>query len=189
MEEELRDLARLLLRAGLGTPAEARRELVEAIARDLPGEAAASRADEWLAAARADLLAEEKDWPEHTDHDDLLAAFAACETMGVRVLRGVPDHWSAKQEIDRLAGRLGARPLRGIVWFTPPDVWHAIDHGMLEINLWHPTTANAAPGDDLLADVLSLLGRHGLSAHFDEGRIEIAAHWRRRVPDKPGHFG
>ena len=41
-------------------------------------------------------------------------------------------------------------------------------------------TANAAPGDDLLHEVLATFARHGLDAHFDEGRIEVAAHWHRR---------
>ena len=51
---------------------------------------------------------------------------------------------------------------------------------MLEVNLWHGTTANAAPGDALLTAVVSCFERHGLAAHFDEGRIEVAARWQRR---------
>jgi hypothetical protein len=68
----------------------------------------------------------------------------------------------------------------GVAWFTPTDVWHAIDAGMLEVNLWHGTTANAAPGDELLEQALSAFAEAGLAAHFDEGRIEVAAHWQRR---------
>ena len=67
------------------------------------------------------------------------------------------------------------------MWFTPSDVWHAIDEGMLEVNLWHPTTANAAPGDELLDDVIVVLEKHGLESHFDEGRIEVTAFWQRRL--------
>ena len=39
---------------------------------------------------------------------------------------------------------------------------------------------NAAPGDALLTAVVSCFERHGLAAHFDEGRIEVAARWQRR---------
>jgi len=69
----------------------------------------------------------------------------------------------------------------GVVWFTPGDVWHAIDHGMLEVNVWHATGANIAPGDALLGVVVDAFARHGLSARYDEGRVEVDAHWHRRV--------
>ena len=97
----------------------------------------------------------------------------------VAVLQGVEDHWSAKAELTRLdsAKKL---PL-GIAWFTPPDIWHAVDEGMLEVNLWHSTTANVAPGDELLDLVLNVFDKHGIPAHFDEGRIEIAARWQKRI--------
>ena len=99
--------------------------------------------------------------------------------MGVVVLPGVEDHWVVKEALDACAA--AGSPARGIAWFTPPDVWHAVDEGMLEVNLWHGSTANAAPGDALLDDVLAVLAAHGLAAHFDEGRMEIGAHWQRRV--------
>ena len=51
---------------------------------------------------------------------------------------------------------------------------------MLEVNLWHGTTANAAPGDVLLDEVLATFSAAGLPARFDEGRIEVAAFWQRR---------
>ncbi|MEJ7744502.1 MAG: hypothetical protein WKF73_19385 [Nocardioidaceae bacterium] len=35
----------------------------------------------------------------------------------------------------------------------PPDVWHAVEHGMLEINVWHGSSANVAAGDQLLTFV------------------------------------
>ena len=54
---------------------------------------------------------------------------------------------------------------------------------MLEVNVWHGSTANVAPGDALLDDVLAVLARHGLAAHFDEGRLEVSARWRRRLPN------
>jgi hypothetical protein len=67
-----------------------------------------------------------------------------------------------------------------VLFFTHTDVWHAVDYGMLELNLWHGDTANVAVGDDLLRLVLQTLGGHGLSATFDEGRIETTLTWQRR---------
>src|SRR5690606_7488803 len=110
-------------------------------------------------------------WPEVTDHDRLVGVFEECAAHGVPVLQGVEDHWVAKRHLDDS----DPRP-RGILWFTQPDVWHAVDEGMLEVNLWHATTANVASGDDLLTAVLACFDRHGLRARFDEGRIEVAAH-------------
>jgi hypothetical protein len=49
------------------------------------------------------------------------------------------------------------------------------------VNLWHASTANVAPGDGLLENVLASFASHDLDAHFDEGRIEVAAHWQRRL--------
>lgn len=180
-EREMRDLARLLVRAGLTSSEETHRELTEAIERSLPQRDADATATQWLADARAALREEESEWPAATDHDALMAVFAACEQAGIRVLQGVADHWSAKEELDRLAGEPAGAGLRGILWFTQPDVWHAVDEGMLEVNLWHASTANAAPGDQLLEEVLTLFAEHGLPVHFDEGRIEVAAFWRRRL--------
>ena len=70
---------------------------------------------------------------------------------------------------------------KGLVFFTDTDVWHAVDFGMLELKLWHPDTANVAPGEPLLEDVLSLLHHYDLPAVFDEGRIEVTLDWQRRV--------
>jgi hypothetical protein len=122
------------------------------------------------------LAREQRAWPERTDVDRLEDALAECEQHGVLVQRGVEDHWAVKRSLGERSGD----GLRGALWFTPPDVWHAVDHGMLELNLWHADTANAAPGDPLLDAVLSCLQRHGLAARFDEGRIEVACRWQRR---------
>jgi hypothetical protein len=94
------------------------------------------------------------------------------------VLQGCDDHWAAKAVLDLRAA--AGDPPRGVAWFTPPDVWHAVDEGMLEVNVWHGDTANAAPGDALLDDVIAAFGAQQLPAHFDEGRIEVSAHWQRR---------
>ncbi|WP_109508834.1 DUF6891 domain-containing protein [Nocardioides speluncae] len=181
VEQDLQDFARLQVRAGLLSEADALREVVEAISAELPGIDAQVLARAWLAKARADLRGDQAAWPEVTDYDRLQSVFAECEPHDVRVLQGVDDHWSAKAELDRLTAA-DSQP-RGLAWFTQTDVWHAIDDGMLEVNLWHGTTANVAPGDSLLTAVLSCFGRHGLKAHFDEGRIEVAAHWHRRAAE------
>ena len=174
VEQDLRDFARLQVRAGLLAEDEMRREVAEAIAAELPSIDAGVMARAWLAAARQALLAEQPTWPPVTDHDRLLDAFAELESHGVVVLQGCEDHWAAKAVIER------EHPL-AVAWFTPSDIWHAIDHGMLEVNLWHGTTANVAPGDALLDSVVATFARHGLGAKYDEGRIEVDAHWHRRT--------
>lgn len=175
-EQELRAFARLQVRAGLLSADEQLREVTEAVAAEMPHTDAAILARAWLAGARTELLAEQATWPATTDVDKLRAAFVECSQHGVKVLAGVEDHWAARRLLDAEAERL-----RGVIWFLQTDVWHAIDHGMLELNLWHSTGANAAEGEQLLAGVLGCLARHGLQAHFDEGRIEVAARWQRRV--------
>lgn len=176
-EAELRDFARLQVRAGLLPPQQQHDDVVAAVRAEMPDTDAAILARAWLAAARQELTRDQAGWDEPTDHDRLQAAFAECAAHGVPVLQGVEDHWVAQRHLDQA----DPRP-RGVAWFTQPDVWHAIDEGMLEVNVWHGTGANVAPGDGLLDAVISCLGRHGLQAHFDEGRIEVAAHWRCRVP-------
>lgn len=164
-----------LVRSGLGTPGEVREQLIEALRADLRDPEPETTAAVWIADAVRAWRTEAETWPEITDFDRLQQAFADLETGGVVVLQGCADHWSAR---DVLATRTPT-PV-GIVWFTAPDVWHAVDEGMLEVNLWHPTTANAAPGDQILDETLAAFARAGLEAHFDEGRIEVAAHWQRR---------
>jgi len=174
-EGELRDFARLQVRAGLLTLQEQYDEVVAAVRAEMPDTDADVLTRAWLAAARQQLQRDQAEWPAETDHDRLTAAFAECEAHDVPVLQGVADHWVAQRHLDT-----AATTPRGVAWFTPSDVWHAIDEGMLEVNLWHGTSANVAPGDHLLDAVLGCLGRHGLPAHFDEGRIEVSAFWRRR---------
>ncbi len=169
------DFARLQVRAGLLSSEAMLAEVIEATKAEMPETDASIMARAWLAGARKDLVAEAVTWPAATDFDTLQAVFAECEQHGVRVLQGVEDHWRAKASLEQ-----DGSGLRGIMWFTQPDVWHAIDEGMLEVNLWHASTANAAPGDHLLSAVLSCFSWHGLSARFDEGRIEVSAFWHRR---------
>jgi hypothetical protein len=164
-----------LVRSGLCSPAELRGQAESAIAADHPDLPTAATAETWIAAAEAAWREDAATWPEVTDHDRLRRAFAALEERGIVVLEGVADHWVARDELDRRTPKPA-----GVAWFTPIDVWHAIDAGMLEVNLWHGTTANAAPGDALLEDALAAFADAGLEAHFDEGRIEVAARWQQR---------
>ncbi len=180
-EQHVREFTRVCVRAGLLPADELHAEVVQAITAELPDRAdrADELADGWLVEAREALRLDQEGWPEATDYERLQTAFDELEIADVVVLQGCEDHWVAKRLLDERAAA-GAPP-RGVAWFTPPDVWHAVDEGMLEVNLWHGTTANAAPGDELLDDVLGVLEKHGLAAHFDEGRIEVDAHWHRRI--------
>ena len=183
-EQQVRDFARSCVRSGLLDERQLLEELSAVIAADLPHRAAEAPAlaAAWIESYRAELDADQRHWPEVTDHDRLQAVFAILEESGVVVLQGCEDHWSAKAVLDDRAAT--GHPALGVAWFTAPDVWHAIDAGMLEVNLWHGTTANVAPGDALLAQVLAVFAEHGLKAHFDEGRIEVGTHWQRR-PSPP----
>lgn len=164
-----------VVRSGLGSPDEVRTQVIEAIVADLGAPEPERLAEVWIVAARAAWHEEAQSWPAVTDHDRLQQVFAVLERAGVVVLEGCTDHWAARDVLLRR----DPTP-RGIAWFTAPDVWHAVEEGMLEVNLWHGTTANAAPGDALLDDVLAAFAAAGLAAHFDEGRVEVAARWQRR---------
>lgn len=180
-EEHVRDFTRSCVRSGLLSQLEVLDEVVLAIESELPARAHESRdlAGMWITEAREALVLDQGNWPEASDYDRLQTAFAELEMADVAVLQGCDDHWSAKAELERRTAE--QRPPRGIAWFTPADVWHAVDEGMLEVNLWHATTANVAPGDELLDDVIEILKKHGLESHFDEGRIEVGAHWQKRI--------
>ncbi len=175
--QHVREFARSAVRSGLLGDQELYDEVVLAITSELPDtDEPQAVAQQWVAEFRDELGRDAASWPEVTDYDRLQAAFAELESRGIVVLQGCDDHWAAKGVLDARA----EDPPAGIAWFTPPDVWHAIDEGMLEVNVWHASTANVAPGDALLDEVVAALGRQGLSAHFDEGRVEVSAHWQRR---------
>jgi len=173
------DHARLQIRAGFLDEAAVLAD-VTAVAVDEEIEDPDGVAIAALEQARAGLLADQRRWPAITDVDRLEAVFGRLRRDGVVVLEGLTDHWAATAQLERLDDVM-VEPA-GIAWFTPTDVWHAIDHGMLEINLWHADSANVAPGDTLLADALTRFDEAGLSAVFDEGRIEVRARWNRRPP-------
>jgi len=180
-EDHLREFTRASVRAGLLDTDALHAEVVQAIQAELPDRAgeADDLARAWVGEAREQLRVDQESWPEATDFERLQSAFAELELGDVVVLQGIEDHWVAKRLLDKRAA--AGDPPRGVAWFTSPDVWHAVDEGMLELNLWHGTTANAAPGDALLEEVLGVLEKHGLAAHFDEGRIEVDAHWHKRI--------
>ena len=175
-EEHVREFARSAVRSGLLSEQELYDEVLLAITAELPDvEAPAAVARTWIGEFREELRRDAAGWPETTDHDRLQEAFAQLEAEGIPVLQGCEDHWAAKARL-----QAAGEPPRGIAWFTQPDVWHAVDEGMLEVNLWHADTANVAPGDALLDRVIAVFAGHGLEAHFDEGRIEVTASWQRR---------
>jgi len=178
--ERVRDFARVQVRAGLLDADAVLREVTASVQAELPGEPGDATARALVAEARTSLIDEQADWETPTDHDRLQAAFDDLAQRDVVVLQAVEDHWVADATLRRLDAE--GRSPQGAVWFTPPDVWHAVDHGMLELNVWHPDTANVAPGEPLLDVVVDTLAAHGLEGHFDEGRVEVAAHWRKPLP-------
>jgi hypothetical protein len=178
-EQHVREFVRSAVRSGLLTEQELYDEVVLAITSELSFvEDADALAELWIGEFRDELRADARSWPETTDYDRLQASFARLEADGIVVLQGCEDHWAAKAVLD--GRRLD--PPRGIAWFTQPDVWHAIDEGMLEVNVWHASTANVAPGDEILDAVVAAFADQGLSAHFDEGRVEVGVYWQRRPP-------
>lgn len=180
-ERHVREFVRSAVRAGLLDEQGLHDEVLLAVRTELGGHAGEPEAlaRTLVEEYRAELAGDQRSWPELTDYERLQSAFEELVADDVAVLQGCEDHWAAKELLDTYAAE-GNVP-RGVAWFTPPDVWHAIDEGMLEVNLWHGDTANVTAGDALLADVVGVLARHGLAAHFDEGRIEVSAHWQRSL--------
>ncbi|WP_329000695.1 hypothetical protein OHA18_40475 [Kribbella sp. NBC_00709] len=172
---ELRGLARVLVRSGYADHAAITAALTEAVHEDAPSMDTTTLVPLLIGEAVMDLNAEAAGWPDSTDADRLDAVLAELEELGVVVVRYTSDHHEARQVLEAATGP------QGLLFFTDTDVWHAVDFGMLELKLWHPDTANVAPGEPLLEDVLELLRRNELPAVFDEGRIEVTLDWQRRV--------
>jgi hypothetical protein len=175
----LHDYARVQRRAGLLDESALLADVTQTAAEDVGPESARRLAREAIAAAEAAYETEQAGWPAVTDYDRLQDAFEELERRGIVVLQAVEDHWAAARLLEQRAD--AGAPVRGVAWFTAPDVWHAVDHGMLELNVWHGDSANVAPGDALLHEVVEVLAADGLPGHFDEGRIEISAYWQRRL--------
>jgi hypothetical protein len=172
---ELRGLARVLVRSGYADHAAITAALTEAVQEDAPSMDAAALVPLLIGEAVMDLNEDASTWPATTDPDRLDAVLAELESRGLVVVRYTTDHHAAREVLE------AAEHPQGLVFFTDTDVWHAVDFGMLELKLWHPDTANVAPGEPLLEDVLALLRRNDLPATFDEGRIEVTLDWQRRV--------
>jgi hypothetical protein len=175
----LHDYARVQRRAGFLDASALLTDVTQTAAEDVDPEAAARLAREAVAAAEAAYETERADWPAVTDYDRLQSAFDELARRDIVVLQAVEDHWAAERLLSER--RASDEPVHGVAWFTAPDVWHAIDHGMLELNVWHGDSANVAPGDALLDEVVAVLASYELPGHFDEGRIEVSAYWQRRV--------
>jgi hypothetical protein len=172
---ELRGLARVLVRSGYADRGAVSAALTEAVQEDAPSADPAVLVPELISSAEAELADEAATWPAETDPDRLDAVLAELESLALVVVRYCADHHEARKALEATAAP------KGLVFFTDTDVWHAVDFGMLELKVWHSDTANVAPGEPLLADVLTLLRERGLPAVFDEGRIEVTLNWQRRV--------
>jgi hypothetical protein len=182
--EQLRAFASMQLRSGYRSDDEVRADVREAVLAEVGDDVEAARlTDEYLADAAREWADDAAGWPERTQYDALADAFEALRASDVVVLEAVDDHWAANDTLVELEER-GEAP-RGLAYFTHTDVWHAVAHEMLEVNLWHGNRANVADSDPLLIDVIQVLADHGLPAHFDEGRIEVTVAWQRR-PSRPG---
>jgi hypothetical protein len=176
---QLSAYARCQVRSGYRADDEVRAEVYDAVlAEERDADRAAAMADELVSTARAELERASEGWPEPTGFERLQAAFADLREQDLVVLEAVNDHWDAAAELER-RDEAGALP-RGIAYFSHPDVWHAVEHGMLELNVWHSDSANVAPGDALLDLVLAVLRSHDIPAVFDEGRIEVSVSWQRK---------
>ena len=183
--DQLRTYAKVQVWAGFRPLGEVRAEVYDAVLDEVrDADTAATLTAELIAEASAALDQAARSWPDVTPFDRLQAAFAEVEESDVVVLQACEDHWSAN-ELLRQRSAQGRTPW-GIAYFTLSDVWHAVEHDMLEINLWHGSSANVAEGDDLLDFFQRTLEAHGITSVFDEGRIEVGVAWQRR-PGTPQH--
>lgn len=174
VDRELRGLARVLVRSGYADRQQITRSLTEAIRQDAPEAEPEQLAGRLVDTAVEDLREDAATWPTETDTDRLEAVLGELQERQFVVHRYCADHHDARRAL------AAAQSPRGLVFFTDTDVWHAVDFGMLELKVWHPDTANVAPGDELLDEVLTLLADNELEAVFDEGRIEVSVKWQRR---------
>jgi hypothetical protein len=179
--DQLKTLARVQVWSGYLTDDEVHTDVLAAVRdeEDDPAEAERLTAT-YVAQAHADLAEAAAHWPAETAYDRLKQAFADLRARDVVVLEACDDHWAANDVLTAAAER-GSSPI-GVAYFTHADVWHAVEHGMLELNVWHGSSANVAPGDALLDLVQETLAAHGIASVFDEGRIEVSLAWERRPP-------
>ncbi len=177
-ERDLREQARLLVRAGVLDPAAQRAALVDVVRVEMPDTDAEIMSRAWLAAAARDLGDQARSWPEVTDHDRLVGAFEECARNGVPFLVGESDLHAVRMRAE--AAAVSGTPLRGIGWFDEPAIWQAITSGVLESGLRHGDGRTVEAGDQLAAAVVGCLAQHGVQARVVEGTLHIATHWQRR---------
>ena len=177
--EQLKTYARVQVWSGYKSDVEVRDDVYAAVLDEESDAGTAARLTaDYVASAHHDLAVAEQSWPDPSGFDRLQQAFADLRASGVVVLEACEDHWAANDVLTRASER-GEAPV-GIAYFTHADVWHAVEHGMLELNVWHGDTANVAPGDALLELVQRALASQGIESVFDEGRIEVSVRWERR---------
>jgi hypothetical protein len=177
--DQARTLARVQVFAGDRANEMVLADVLAAVATEVKDTDEARRlADEYVDEARQTLDRESKTWPVPSDYDRLQSALAEFESTGFVVLRSCDDHWEVESRLRAL--RAADREPRAAAFYTETDVWHAIEEGMLELNIWHGSSANLMTGDPLLDESIATLARHGLNATFDEGRLEVTMTWQRR---------
>lgn len=172
---ELAHFATLVVRSGYLPAERVREETAVFVRSEIDDERqAAELAEQLCAQAEQDLAAEQPGWPERTDNDALTEALADLRGRGWLTLEYCQDHFDAV----KLLQEHPAAP--GVVFFTETDVWHAITDRMLELKVWHADTSNVVGADPELIMVIEVLAAHGLTAVFDEGRVEVSFRWQRR---------
>ncbi|GAA2102675.1 hypothetical protein GCM10009841_19320 [Microlunatus panaciterrae] len=173
--QELADYARLVVRAAYLHRSRMLVEVGNFIRAEVDDPAQAERlAEQFVAEAESELNEELRHWPERTDNDALGEVLRELRHRRFLTLENCQDHFDASRAL-----KANPEDVVGVVFFTETDVFHAITEGMLELKVWHPDTSNVVAADPELATVLELLAKHGLSAVFDEGRIEVSMTWRR----------
>ncbi|MFC6154694.1 DUF6891 domain-containing protein [Nocardioides yefusunii] len=174
-ERDLRDSARLMVRAGLVPETEQEQVFAAMVAELMPDTDPTIMAKGWLLAARREYRTEAAAWTAPTDHDRLRAAMSECQRHDIPVLAGVDDVAEVRNRVEQ-----APTPLRGIIWFSERAVWDAVLGGRLELGLRHGTGHPVQPGDQLAAAVLGCLERHGLQGVVRPGAVDVACSWQRR---------
>ena len=178
-EVELRERARMLVRGQLTEPAAQLAALEEAVRAAMPHTDAAILARAWLAAAHRQLVADAAQWERPTDHERLTRALDECRQHDVVVVLGVTDQDELRAEVARqLADRDATSPVRGVVWASEADVFHAVDQGVLELRPLRPDATPALHDDHLVTAVSACLQRHGLRSRFHQGHLQVAVRWQ-----------
>ena len=177
-EEQTRAWLRGVVRSGLFDSERIERDLREAIGADLP-HLDPGVAPDWIAQERSAWASDASTWPTVTDYDRLQSAFTRLRLDGLEVLIGCEDHWAASAALAALPADAA-----GLAWSTAMDIWHAVDEPMLEMNIWDRDGVNQREDARLVEQAVMAFAVEGLEAHFDEGRLEVAARWQK-FPDSP----